>query len=339
MEDESFTYFITELKMSYTKLGRGKKYTKEFFRKEMFEHYGNNIDTSNSIFYSIKRPLSVYCKKHSTEVIDTPYKFFTSFCCPFCHEEDVLAEKTKNFIKEANKVHNSKYVYNEVVYKNSKTKVQIICKKHGSFHQSPEGHLSGKGCSKCAREITLSFRRLTRDDFIERSNLVHDNYYDYSLVDYKNNSTNVKIICPKHGVFEQMPVCHLNMSHGCQECAREIASPSEAKIKKWLISNNINFNTQVWFNECRGKKRPLPFDFAIYKNKEIRLLIEFDGVHHFKEFKHFGGKKAFEERKRIDNIKDKFCENKNISLLRIPYWDFGKFDKLIEDKLGETDCI
>ena len=46
-------------------------------------------------------------------------------------------------------------------------------------------------------------------DFIEKANLVHNNKYDYSLVNYINNKTKVKIICKKHGAFEQIPDSHL----------------------------------------------------------------------------------------------------------------------------------
>ena len=51
-------------------------------------------------------------------------------------------------------------------------------------------------------------------DFIEKANLVHNNKYDYSLVNYINNKTKVKIICKIHGAFEQIPDSHLR-GRGC----------------------------------------------------------------------------------------------------------------------------
>lgn len=59
-------------------------------------------------------------------------------------------------------------------------------------------------------------RKKTREEFIERANIIHKNKYDYSLVEYVNNKTKIKIICPRHGVFEQTPASHLSES-GCKE--------------------------------------------------------------------------------------------------------------------------
>lgn len=51
--------------------------------------------------------------------------------------------------------------------------------------------------------------RKTTEQFVSEAKLIHNNKYDYSLVEYKNSSTKVKIICSVHGVFEQTPNNHL----------------------------------------------------------------------------------------------------------------------------------
>ena len=61
-------------------------------------------------------------------------------------------------------------------------------------------------------------RRLTKENFISRSNKIHKGKYDYSLVEYINNSTNVEIICPENGSFLQTPANHL-YGKGCPKCA------------------------------------------------------------------------------------------------------------------------
>ena len=64
-------------------------------------------------------------------------------------------------------------------------------------------------------------KRLTTEDFIKKAQEKHpDKNYDYSNVVYVNSKTNVKIVCPKHGVFEQRPNNHLNGSI-CPLCAKE----------------------------------------------------------------------------------------------------------------------
>lgn len=61
--------------------------------------------------------------------------------------------------------------------------------------------------------------KLSKDEFIQRSNDVHDSYYDYSKVDYVNSHTKVLILCPIHGVYEQKPYAHMN-GQKCYECSR-----------------------------------------------------------------------------------------------------------------------
>ena len=121
----------------------------------------------------------------------------------------------KDFINKANLIHNNKYDYSKVEYVNSSTKVCIICPKHGEFWQTPRSHLIGQGCPLCNGTF-----KLTNQEFIEKANKIHNNKYDYSKVEYVNNSTKVCIICPKHGEFWQTPHHHLN-GHGCSKCRNE----------------------------------------------------------------------------------------------------------------------
>lgn len=64
-------------------------------------------------------------------------------------------------------------------------------------------------------------RKLTTDEFIEKSIEIWGNRFDYSLVEYENNKKKVKIICPKHGEFEQSANNHLNSKYGCTQCGIE----------------------------------------------------------------------------------------------------------------------
>jgi hypothetical protein len=125
---------------------------------------------------------------------------------------------TEEFIKKAQIIHGNIYDYSLVDYINCYTKIKIICQKHGIFEQRPDKHLQKRGCYFCGREKTLKSRRLTTEIFIEKAKNVHGNEYDYSLVDYKNGRQQVKIICPKHGIFEQIARNHLSLKAKCPEC-------------------------------------------------------------------------------------------------------------------------
>ena len=122
---------------------------------------------------------------------------------------------TEIFIERSKEIHNNKYDYSFVEYKNNKSKVKIMCKKHGLFEQRPDGHLKGCGCNKC----DIDNRTEKLDNFIKKASIIHNNKYDYSLVDYKNAKTTIKIICKEHGIFEQLPTTHTHLKHGCLRCA------------------------------------------------------------------------------------------------------------------------
>ena len=161
----------------------------------------------------------------------------------------------EEFIEKSKKVHGNEYDYSKVIYKNNSTKVCIICNKHGIFKQTPSLHIYDKcGCSKCAKINS----RITINDFIEKPKLIHGNKYDYSLVDYKNQRTKIKIICPLHGEYEQTPNKHLQ-NRGCPHCKM---SKGEIKIKKYLDEKNIHYIYEHKFNNCLNIKK-LSFDFFI----------------------------------------------------------------------------
>jgi hypothetical protein len=126
---------------------------------------------------------------------------------------------TEEFIKKAESIHNNKYDYSLVNYKNNNTKIKIICPKHGEFKQQPGSHLLGKGCKKCSYLTIGSALQSNTKDFIEKANKVHNNKYDYSLVNYITAEKKVKIICPIHGEFIQLPSGHLS-GRGCSKCSR-----------------------------------------------------------------------------------------------------------------------
>lgn len=163
------------------------------------------------------------------------------------------------FIHRAQDVHGDKYDYSFVQYSGSREKVRIICKVHGDFWQAPFSHLAGRGCPKCGQESrkqtmlarygyeysmqtpeglsktqqarvnmfgsmrspSSGCRALTTEAFIFRARMVHGSEYDYSETVYQNMRTRVRIICPKHGAFEQYPANHLSGS-GCPhlDCVR-----------------------------------------------------------------------------------------------------------------------
>lgn len=120
---------------------------------------------------------------------------------------------TNRFIEKAVAVHSNRYNYSLVEYKNNRTKVEIVCREHGSFFQSPNSHMSGSGCPECCKKN----RSLSSDRFVEKARNVHGEKYDYSKIKYKNYSTKIEIVCSKHGSFFQRPGDHV-CGYGCPRC-------------------------------------------------------------------------------------------------------------------------
>jgi len=102
-----------------------------------------------------------------------------------------------------------------------------------------------------------------------------------------------------------------------------IYSLGEQKIKKILDSNNIDYESEYSFDDCLNPKtgKKLRFDFFLSK---YNLLIEFDGEQHFKPTGGWNNLESFQKRIVRDTIKDNYAEEKNIKLLRIPYWDLDR---------------
>lgn len=125
-----------------------------------------------------------------------------------------------------------------VEYIDSATKVKIVCPEHGEFEQTPTKHLSNQGCNKCSINKRSGLCRSTLNEFIENANKTHDNEFDYSLVNYINAHTKVKIICREHGVFEQTPDAHLNRKSKCPKCVGRNKTTYEFISECAKIHNN-----------------------------------------------------------------------------------------------------
>ena len=220
---------------------------------------------------------------------------------------------TEQFIREVKEKWNLDLDYSNVEYINSRTPIILKCKIHNiTFSVVPAKHLNrGDGCPKCRYEKAAKNNpnKLTTEQFVKRAKKIHGDKYDYSLTNYINARTKVVIICKKHGEFKQLPKHHLNDS-GCPVCS---SSHGEETIRNFLIENNIIFEEQKRFKECK-KERELPFDFYI---PETNTLIEFQGEQHYIPVEHFGGEEHLKIQKENDNLKREFCLEYNYELLEL----------------------
>lgn len=177
---------------------------------------------------------------------------------------------------------------------------------------------TGFRCPKCANcyrytdeEITALVSKTTDGEYVK-------------LSEYVNAQTKFKILHKKCGHEYKVTWDKLKQGKRCPKCNQ---SKGEKFISDCLINQNISFTSQVKFNDCRNE-RTLPFDFGIVdSNNNIIALIEFDGIQHFEPVERFGGEKAFELTQLRDSIKNDYCKDNNIPLLRV------KYNENIEERL------
>jgi Zn finger protein HypA/HybF involved in hydrogenase expression len=247
--------------------------------------------------------------------------------CPDCSKKNTTLNTVK--VIELFKTLGHNYDYSKFEYISSTKKSTITCLEHGDFKQSYNHHYKQKqGCPKCGREKvneSINSRKLSNDEFIKRSNLIHGDVYDYTNTIYIKYNYKLNIICRIHGNFIQSPNSHLR-GEGCPECNN---SKGEKYVEKYLKEKNIEYIYQYRFPDCKNI-RLLPFDFYI---PYLNTCIEFDGKQHYEPVKLFGGEEGFKYTKINDNIKTTYCITNNIKLIRIKYSDYKIINNILKEKL------
>ena len=231
------------------KCGGTFKLNNDKFIKESTKIHGNKYDYLLVNYKNNRENVQIICPDHG--IFEQSYKLHVDqkHGCPKCNG-GILSNK-EEFISKSKNIHGDKYDYSLVNYKNGRTKVKIICKKHDIFEQTPDAHIQGQGCPICNN------KKVTLENFIIKSNKIHNNKFDYSIVILKNTATKVKIICPKHGVFEQRPNDHLQGS-GCILCRND---NKRKPLKEFIISSNQIHNNKYNYTLVK------------YKNNKSKIKI------------------------------------------------------------------
>ena len=152
------------------------------------------------------------------------------------------------------------------------------------------------------------------EKFIEKSKTVHNNYYDYSKVNYVNSQIKVCIICPVHGEFWQTPNDHM-YGHGCLKCNE---SKGEATIKSILDEHKIEY-----IREYRIPEQIYKFRYDFYLPIQ-NVLIEFHGIQHYQPVEIFGGLEEFKKLQFRDNFKKELAKELKIELIEFNYKQLNK---------------
>lgn len=261
---------------------------------------------------------------------------------------------------------NRKYSFNDVIKEFEKTNyillsepsdyidsaantLRYLCPKHldkGEMTISL-GHLqSGRGCYYCGREITENAHVL--DNKINEQdckNICNKKNFIYISNYRENGMIVINYICPKHpeAGIQNMRKSNMNRDNiiGCPYCFDTKLfkfSKGEKKIESILDNLKITYLPQYTFKDCRDINM-LPFDYYL---PDINKIIEYDGQHHYFPV-NFNGISDEEAKERFiktvyhDEIKDNYCKNNKIDILRIPYYDFKNIEVIIRNFLNISD--
>ena len=234
-----------------------------------------------------------------------PNAFLNGTRCPKCIPKKPRKTQ-KRFEQEVHDKTNGEFVFVEP-YKGVMNLMLCEHVKCGyRWRVRPNDIFNGHGCPKCNKVM-----RWTHEMFKQCvDNMYHGEYS--VLSEYQSMSSYITMKHNTCGHVWNTKPSDFRAGHGCPKCA---SSKGEKYIRKWLNGQHINNVEQKRFEDCRDKL-PLPFDFYL---PEYNLIIEYDGRQHFEQVELWGGEHGLEERQRHDAIKNQYCKNNNINLLRIPY--------------------
>lgn len=247
--------------------------------------------------------------------------------CPEVSKINKSKNNKKISIEEINKRFYNKFnkedyeIFCNPEYKNQKDKVKVLHKKCNNYFyptiKSIIGTIRNCGCPYCYKK-SLNTLEGYNEKFHNNEELKD---YDILEIWTKDGHTygKVKHNCDKcnNSIFnirlsdmiskhrQRCPICKIY----------EHESKAAKDITNYLIKNHINFIKEKHFDSCKDIEE-LPFDFYL---TEYNLLIEYDGIQHYKEIEYFGGKKYLDTIQKHDNIKNNWCSKNNIDLLRIKY--------------------
>jgi very-short-patch-repair endonuclease len=249
--------------------------------------------------------------KRESDYIDS--KTSIKFSCKYCYKTFKRKPKDLNKLKCLCKEREMKYkdlLTNKEIelvenYINMREKLSHRCKKCDLlFKSSPKSIRNSKfGCPNCSGKIFSMDKYIS---LLPKNLKLIDSDYSGSNKSHKHLCIDCKF------EFKTKPNYIIHMGTNCPNCSK---SKGEREIKRLLENKRIKFETEHVVNIDNKKLR---FDFYL---TESNILIEYDGIQHYKPVTLFGGDKSFIKQIENDNLKDKWCLENNIRLVRISYYE------------------
>ena len=246
---------------------KNKRLTTEEFINRARDVHKNKYDYSASVYKNRETKSKIICKKHG-EFLQTPHNHLNGQGCPRCKAENISKRcrwTTKKFIEKAKAVHGDKYDYSKTEYVDTKTKVCIICPKHGEFWQTPHVHITGHGCPYCRQSIIEEGMA----NFLDKNNV---EYYRQKTFEWLFNKKSLKLdfYIPKynaaiecHGIQHFEP-CDFSNGGGLNAEEEFLKTVERDEVKNKICDEN---GIKLFYFSNLKKD----YKYTLYNNKEKLL--------------------------------------------------------------------
>ena len=280
-----------------------------------------------SDFNGRKTRIEIWCgnPKHESYKINFS-NFLLGNRCRQCENESRIGN-THNYIcyeevKKYIELYNYSLLTKEKEYKNCLQPLKIKCDKGHITDTLTFSNFKNNGyrCSICANNIKHDYE-FVKEKFEEKG-------YELLSTEYKHSNSPLIVKCKNGHITDTLTFSNF-YSKGC-ECNECKESKGEKIISEILTKINIDYNIQHRFEDCKFKYT-LPFDFYI---PSLKIAIEFDGEQHYKIIEWFGGLEGFVNTKIRDTIKNIYCQQNNIKLIRIPYSEINNIENILIKELN-----
>jgi hypothetical protein len=303
------------------------------FTHEEFINKLNSVNKNILVldkYYNIKKKLNCKCILCKHEWLARPDSLLRGISCPKCGKHKIRT--SEEFEKEIFEKNPNLLILGDFTTTKKKILVKCLIDNY-EWYVKPESLIKGCGCPKC-----VGTAKPTDEDFRQKIFKINP---DIEILDnYINHYTKLKIKCNNDGNIWMASPHTLLWGIGCPICS---SSKGEKYCSNILKNNSIEYISQHSFNDLKSDSNmPLRFDFLVKDETQTYCIIEIDGIGHRKPIK-FNNEmseedsiKKFELIHYHDKLKNEYCKNKNINLIRIAYTgkNFEEMKIILEKELS-----
>lgn len=278
--------------------------------KEYIENEGYELISKDYINNQI--PLTMKCPEgHICRIAYNNFKTRNRRCSKCYGNRKLTEEEVKELLLDIGYTLKSSY-------KNAISPIKVVCPKGHTWITCWGKIQNGRRCPYCSGKFT---------NIIDVRKFIESKGYKLLSNEISTVQDKLTIECKKGHVY-QATFNNFKRGNRCPICKE---SKGEKKIAKLLDTLDIEYITQYSFDDCVYKLK-LKYDFYLPK---LNTVIEYDGEYHY--YRLTNTQKEFENIITRDNIKNLYCRNNDINLIRIPYWEFKNIEKILESELNDNN--